>query len=111
MENQITSSAAQVIISLIPIVGIGIGGIIIFFAMLWRHHENNLQIKNGTYRKEKFNLKAYSLLIGILFTGIGIILSVFFLILDRFSPSLLGGLIPLTLGICLLVFNKLNRWD
>ena len=35
MENSITSATAQIIISIIPIVGIGIGGIVIFFYILW----------------------------------------------------------------------------
>lgn len=106
--QQVTSPAAQVIISIIPITGISIGGIIVFFSLLWHHHEVKLQIKTGTYKKEHFNYKVYTLLIGILLTGIGFVLSLFFAIVYGKTPALLGGLIPLTLGICLIIFYILN---
>ncbi|WP_294428730.1 hypothetical protein [uncultured Treponema sp.] len=108
--EQITSPAAQVILALIPIVGITIGGIIIFFALLWIHHEKKQQIKTGEKPKSNFNYKAMTLLSGLLLTGIGAMLSVFFALMTGASPSLLGGLIPLTTGICLLMFYKLYDW-
>lgn len=111
MDGKTMSSAAQVIISIIPIVGIFFGGIIVFFSLLWHHLEVRKQIMNGTYKKEKFNLKAYSLLIGLLLTCVGLILTVFFALMSKLSPSLLGGLIPLSLGISLIIFYKLNEWE
>ena len=108
--EQITSPAAQVIISLIPIVGICIGGIIIFFALLWIHHENKQKIKSGERFKSSFNYRAATLLIGILLTGIGFMLTLFFALFSGITPSLLGGMIPLTIGICLLSFYKLYDW-
>ncbi|MBP3772200.1 MAG: hypothetical protein J6I53_05850 [Treponema sp.] len=110
MEH-ITSPAAQVIISLIPIVGIFIGGTIIFFALLWIHHENKQKIKSGEQTKSNFNYKAATLLLGLLLTGIGAMLSIFFTLFTGVSPSLLGGLIPLTIGICLLLFYRLYNWN
>ena len=108
--EQITSPAAQVIISLIPIVGITIGGLVIFFALLWNHHEKKQQIKSGEKAKSTFNYRASTLLSGILLTGIGFMLTVFFALFDGVSPSLLGGLIPFTIGICLLLFYKIYDW-
>ena len=108
MNSGITSPTAQVIIAIIPIVGICIGGMVIFFSLLWHHHEVKLQIKMGTYHKETVNLKACSLLIGIMLIGIGTILSLFFLAMEGISPAMLGGLIPLSVGICLIVFYKTN---
>lgn len=108
MEQAITSPAAQVVFSVVPIVGITFGAIIIFFWLLWRHHEIKLQIKNGTYKPAKINFKAFSLLTGLLLTGLGIILSLVFAIIDGFSYSILGGLIPAVIGICLLIFYKIN---
>jgi hypothetical protein len=108
MNSAMTSPAAQVIIATIPIVGIVIGGVVVFFSLLWHHRETSLQIKNGTYQREQFNLKIFTLLFGLLLTGIGITLSVFFALLKGNSPALLGGLIPLVIGICLIAFYKLN---
>ena len=110
MEH-ITSPAAQVIISLIPIVGIFIGGTVIFFALLWIHHENKQKIQSGDKSKLNFNYKAATLLSGLLLTGIGGMLSVFFTVFTGLTPSLLGGLIPLTVGICLLLFYRLYDWN
>lgn len=108
MENAITSETAQIIISIIPIVGIAIGGIVIFFYILWHHHEVKLRIKNGTYRTYNFDLRAFSLLTGLLLTGIGLILTILFVCIEGFSYILLGGLIPFAVGVCLLLFYKIN---
>ena len=111
MEQTITSPAAQVIIALIPIVGIVIGGVIIFFALLWVHHERKQRIKAGLTQKTRFNFKAATLLIGLLLAGIGTMLTVFFALFAGISPALLGGLIPLTIGLCLLAFYKMYDWN
>lgn len=111
MEQKYISEAAQIIIAIIPIVGIAIGGVVVFFSLLWRHLEVRRQIMQGTYKHEKFNLKAYSLLIGLLLSGVGLVLTAFFALLSGISPSLLGGLIPLALGGCLILFYKLNDWN
>ena len=104
--NQL-SIAAQVIISIVPIVGITFGAVILFFYILWRHHEIKLQIKTGTFVPKSFNSAALSLLTGLLLTGVGFTLSLVFAIIDGFSYSILGGLIPFVMGIGLLVFYKI----
>jgi hypothetical protein len=106
--NETASYAAQIIIAIVPIVGIGIGGIVIFFYILWRHHEIKLQIKTGTYNPPKFDYKTFSLLCGLLLTSVGAILTLVFAIIDHFSYTLLGGLIPFAAGISFLLFYKLN---
>ena len=110
MNEKVVSEAAQVVFSVVPIVGIVMGGIVVFFSLLWHHLEVKKQILMGTFNREKFNLKAYSLLIGLLLTGIGLTLSVFFILLTGISPALLGGIIPLSLGICQIIFYRLNDW-
>lgn len=101
-----TPVAAQVILAIVPIVGIVIGGILIFFYLLWRHRQITLQVKTGNYKPSKFNLKIFSLLLGILLTGVGLVLTSFFALMNGLSYQVLGGLIPFTLGICLLNFYK-----
>jgi heme/copper-type cytochrome/quinol oxidase subunit 3 len=107
MEKALSSPAAQVIISVIPIVGIVIGGVVIFFYLLWRHRETALQIRTGTYLEKKFNLKLFALLTGLLLIGVGLVLTAVTAIIAGKSYTLLGGLIPAALGICLTVFYKL----
>lgn len=108
MDGVFTSTTAQVIISVIPIVGITIGGIVVFFYILWHHHEVKLRIKTGTYQTRTFDLKTFSLLTGLLLTGIGFMLTLLFVCMEGFSYVLLGGLIPLSIGVCLLIFYKIN---
>lgn len=108
MEQMVTSSAAQVIVSLIPIVGIVFGSVLLFFVILWHHNEVKLQIRTGTFVPRAFNLKATSLLSGLLLTGVGIILSLSFAIIDGFSYTILGGLVPFVIGLSLLIFYKVN---
>lgn len=100
--------AAQVIISIIPIVGITFAAIVVFFALLWHHRETKQRIANGTYIPKKFPFKAFSLLAGLLLIGIGIVLTVMFLLLEGLSWSMLGGLIPFITGLMLFAFYKLN---
>lgn len=101
------SPASQVIISVTPIVGIVIGGIVVFFYLLWRHKHLSLMIKSGSYKPVTFNFKLFSLLTGLLLSGIGVVLTILFALLEGLSYTLLGGLIPGVLGISLLVFYKL----
>ncbi|MDR1786609.1 MAG: hypothetical protein LBR23_09160 [Spirochaetaceae bacterium] len=105
MGTTITSPAAQVIISIIPIVGIVIGGVVVFFYLLWRHREKSLQIRTGVTPR-RLNLRVFSFLIGVLLVCVGAVLTVVFLLLAGRSYTLLGGLIPLSLGIGCLIFYK-----
>lgn len=107
MESQI-SSAAQVIISIIPIVGIVFAAIILFFALLWKHSETKMRIRQGINSETKFNLKVFSLLGGLCLSGIGIVLTLIFALLSGISWAILGGVVPLSIGLSLLAFYKLN---
>lgn len=109
MEQIYLSKAAQVIVSLVPIIGIAMGSIIVFFYILWRHHEIKLQIKTGTFVPKKFNLEIFSLLTGLILTGVGLILTIVFLLVEGKSYAILGGLIPTVVGACLLIFYKLYK--
>jgi hypothetical protein len=110
MGTTITSPAAQVIISVIPIVGIVSGGTVVFFYLLWRHREISLQIKMG-HTPKKLNLRLFALLSGILLLCVGIVLTVIFVFLTGLSYTLLGGLLPLALGIGFIVFFKIYPRD
>jgi hypothetical protein len=105
-----TSSAAQVIIAVIPIVGIVMGSIVIFFYLLWNYRRRALLIKAGQYAKPDFNLLTFSLLSGLLLSSVGIALTVFLSVaVERVSYGLLGGIIPLSMGAGLLIFYAIKR--
>lgn len=100
----VPSQAAQVIISIIPIVGIVMGSIVVFFYLLWNHRQAMKIIETGAYKKNDFDLDAFSLLAGLILFGVGISLVVFFLIKENFSYGVLSGLIPLSIGVSFITF-------
>lgn len=103
--------AAQVIIAIVPIVGIVMGSVVVFFYLLWRNRQITRLIEAGNYKKPAFDLFVFSLLCGFLLAGVGLVLSVLFLALEGLSFSLLGGLIPFALGASLLGFYFVSRPD
>jgi len=103
------NEAAQVIIAVIPIVGIVMGSVVIFFYLLWNHRRRTLLIKSGHYTRPDFNLLTFSLLSGLLLSTVGIALTVLLLITEKASYGLLGGIIPLSMGIGLLAFYVIKR--
>jgi hypothetical protein len=104
------SSAAQVIIAVIPIVGITMTAVVAFFYLLWHHRRRMLLIKTGQYHKEDFDLLSFSLLTGLLLVSVGISLTVFFAVVDA-GYGLLGGLIPLAFGTGFLVYYIIKRGE
>ena len=106
-----TSNAAQVIIAIIPIVGIVMGSVVIFFYLLWNHRRRTLLIKIGHYARPVFDLLSFSLLAGILLSAVGAVLTVFLAIMIRVNYGLLGGLIPLSIGAGLLIYYGIKRGD
>jgi hypothetical protein len=105
------SSAAQVIIAIIPIVGIVMGSVVIFFYLLWNHRRRTLLIKAGQYRRPDFDLLSFSLLTGLLLGSVGLALTVFLAIAGGANYGLLGGIIPLSIGTGLLIFYGIKRGD
>ena len=103
--------AAQIIVALIPIVGIVVGGIVVFFYILWNHRRQILLIRAGRFDKPYFDLLSFSLLAGILLGCVGVVLTVFLAVAQVPVLGLLGGIIPLTMGIGLLAFFGIKRGD
>ena len=105
------SRAAHVIIAIIPIVGIVMGSAVAFFYLLWNHKRNILLIQSGHYSRPKFNLLSFCLLTGLLLVCVGITLTVFLAVFRGVDFALLGGVIPLSLGIGLLAYYGMKRSD
>jgi len=107
----ISSAPAQVIIALIPIVGIAMGAVVVFFYLLWTHRRRTLLIKAGLYARPQFDLFSFSLLAGLLLGTVGLALTVFLAVMTGPTYGLLGGIIPLSMGIGLLVYHAIKRID
>ena len=103
------SAAAQVIIAIIPIVGIVMGSVVVFFYLLWYHKRRTLLIEAGQYNPPEFDFLSFSLLAGLLLASVGVTLTVFLVIAIGISFSLLGGLIPLACGVSLIAYYAIRR--
>ena len=101
--------AVQIIIAVIPIVGIVMGSVLVFFYFLWQHKQIMLQIKTNTYIRPVVNIRLFCLLLGIMLTVIGCALFGLFYFIAGIGYILLGGLIPLALGISLTLFYAMTR--
>jgi hypothetical protein len=109
--EQSSSAVARVIIAIIPIVGIIMGSVVVFFYLLWNHIRKTLLIKSGQYNKPDFDLLSFSLLAGLLLGSVGISLTLFLAIAQGLDYGLLGGIIPLSIGIGLLIYYRIKRSD
>ena len=109
--EQISSAAAQVIIAVIPLVGIVMGSVVVFFYLLWNHRRRTLLIKAGHYNRPVFDILSFSLLTGLLLSSVGLTLTVFLAIVTGPTYGLLGGIIPLSMGVGLLAYYGIKRGD
>ena len=99
----------NIMLFLVPIFGIIFGCSLLFSVFHWSHKQRMEMIKLGIYKKEPINLERYALLLGILLSFIGIVLtSSFFWVLGK-SLAILGGLIPFSVGLSFLVYYKVKR--
>jgi hypothetical protein len=102
------SVAAQIIVSIIPIVGIVMGCTVIFFYLLWNYKLKVHLIRQGLYTKTDFDVILFSLLAGLILFTLGLALVVFFIIKDGFSYGVLSGLIPCAIGTGLIIFSRIS---
>jgi uncharacterized membrane protein len=103
------SNAARVLLAIVPIVGIVMGSVLVFFWMFWAHREKELLIKNNLYEKPQFDFLSFSLLAGLLLAIVGVTLTVFLAFTLGKGYGLLGGLIPLVTGTALLIYYAMQR--
>jgi hypothetical protein len=103
------SNAARVLLAVVPIVGIVMSSVVVFFWMLWAHRQKELLIKNHLYEKPQFDFLNFSLLTGLLLAIVGGTLTVFLIFTIGKSYGLLGGLIPLAAGTALLIYYVIQR--
>jgi hypothetical protein len=105
------SIAAQIIITIIPIVGIVMASVVAFFYLLWHHRRTVLLIKAGQYVKPTFDLLSFCLLAGLLLSIVGAALTAFLLAFEGLGYQLLGGVLPLSIGVGLLAYYGARRSD
>lgn len=102
--------AAQVVLSLVPIIGILAGAVVLIIFIRYFFEMRRQMIQSGRMPGSSIRyLRSIALLGGILSTAAGLPLTLLFLAIEGVAYPLLGGLIPLFAGIGLLVFFVLSR--
>mgnify|MGYP006297434011 CR=1 FL=1 len=105
--DRVPSPAAQLMITVIPIVGIVVTGVVVFFFLLWNHRQRMAQIERGIKPDPLIDLKSFSLLLGLLATTVGAVLTIVALLARQGGYGLLGGLIPVAVGIGFLIYYRI----
>ena len=103
------STAAQVLVAILPLAGTLMTSVVAFFYLLWHHRRTMQLIKAGHYHRPVFDLMSFSLLTGLLLTTVGASLTVFLALIGGAGYGLLGGLIPLSIGVGLLLYYIIKR--
>ena len=102
--QSLPSAAAQIIVTIIPIVGIVMGSTVMFFFMFYNYKLKKIMLEKGIAEKRSFDIDTYSLFAGIILLGVGLCLTLFFVIKEGAGYSVLGGIIPLSSGLSLITF-------
>ena len=103
------SGAADILLSLVPTIGIIFGTTLLFFYFYWQFQQKKELIKHNKYTLNSFDKwRSISLLMGCLNSVIGVAISILFLLLDGLSYILFGGIIPFAAGIGFLSFYFLS---
>lgn len=97
----------KIILHLVPIVGIVFGSLLLYFIFYWWHKQRMELIKANLYKPIPFDIKVFSFFVGLLLTFVGLGLSIVFILFLDNSLGILGGIIPLSVGLGLLAFYKL----
>ncbi|MCB1165462.1 MAG: hypothetical protein KDK37_04020 [Leptospiraceae bacterium] len=104
------TSAAEVIISVVPLLGVILGATLLFFFFLWNYRLKKELIRAGQYQYQSLKtVRIFTLLIGIISLSVGIPMSALFIAMEGASYSLLGGLIPSFVGLGLIIFYSVSR--
>ncbi|MCS7205863.1 MAG: hypothetical protein NZ853_09205 [Leptospiraceae bacterium] len=102
---EIIEAISKLLIPLIPISGIIMGGIVLIMFFKWYFDYKRFLIETGNYQPIQIqNFRPFILLVGILALSTGIPITLVFFSIYGMNLSLIGGLIPLFVGIGLIIF-------
>ena len=102
-------SSYKIILHLVPIVGIVFGSLLLYFIFYWWHKQRIELIKANMHKPIPFDIRVFSFFVGLLLTFIGLGLSIVFVLILGNSMAILGGIIPLSVGLGLITFYKFYR--
>lgn len=108
-SGQVSNNGYKIVLFLVPIFGIVFGSSVLCLIFYMWHKQRMELIKTGLYKPIIFDFRAYSFFLGLLLTFTGLTLAIVFIMVLGNSLAMLGGLIPLAIGLSLLTFYKLRK--
>jgi hypothetical protein len=109
LSNPPGNSNYKIVLYLVPIFGIVFVCGLLFAIFYWWHSQKIELIRANLYKPSHFDLRAYSFFLGLLLTFTGFTLSVVFIVVLGKTMAMLGGLLPLAIGLSLLTYYKLGK--
>lgn len=110
LQNQtLPSGASQIILAVVPIVGVLFGGFLFFSLFYFYHKQKTLMIEKGIYRPVHFNWSLIFIVTGFIIGMSGMAITVVFLINGATGYELLGGGIPLAIGFSIVLSYFLSH--
>lgn len=105
MEH-IPTEAAQVIVTIIPIVGILFTSIVLFLYLILWHKQRMTLIEKDQFQRifKDVDVDSASLFSGMVLFAVGFSLLLFFWIKEGIDYGMLSGLIPFSIGVSLISF-------
>ncbi|MBA7572694.1 hypothetical protein ES708_14478 [subsurface metagenome] len=101
---------AQILIAIIPLAAVVMLTGLFFFYLFWDYKKQVFIIEKGG-NPPRHRIDEKLLLIGIVSLFVGIGLTIFFAVYTGFTPSLLGGIIPMVSGLGIVVYYIIRRID
>ncbi|MCR9145266.1 MAG: hypothetical protein NXI24_23710 [bacterium] len=103
-------TASEILLSLVPLLGVVLGCVLLFFFFLWQYRIRRELIRTGQHQPMFVtNIRILSLLIGLLGIAVGLPMTLLFILIEGVTYVLLGGLLPFFVGIGFLIFYALTR--
>ena len=109
IQNYEPSNGYKIVLFLVPIFGIVFGSVLISVIAYFWYKQRLEIIKAGLYKPSGFNFRVYSFFVGLILTFTGIALSIVFIVVLGNSLAMLGGVIPLAIGLSLLTYYKVQK--
>lgn len=101
------STAVQIMVTVIPIVGILMGGAVIILFLVFFHIQRMAMIERKMIQKPKIHLRQASLFTGSVLLLLGGTMSLFFFLREGLSYTLLSGIVPFSIGAGLLLYASI----
>ncbi len=103
VKPEIMSNAAQIILAVVPIIGVLFGAALFFSLFYFYHKQKMLMIEKEIYKPLRLNWNLIFIVSGFIFMLSGVAITVVFIINGSTGYELLGGGVTLGVGVAIIL--------